>query len=182
MTGLIAFMSVCSVAVLFMLTFLRALHKEAVSTIVDSDFDILRHIHRPASPWRIDSGVCYGAKLHGFGKSVALFRFRNRFRDKRNMFKISTIDTRSQRTLVVEGTLIGSWVDELRTSWRTACQELGGRKLVIDLSNLTVISLEGEAAILDLMNEGAKFCRGGVLTRHVLKQLVRKKQQESPRR
>jgi hypothetical protein len=71
-TGLIAFMSVCSVAVLFMLTFLRALHKEAVSTIVDSDFDILRHIHRPASPWRIDSGVCYGAKQHGFGKSVAI--------------------------------------------------------------------------------------------------------------
>jgi hypothetical protein len=98
------------------------------------------------------------------------------------MFKISTIDTRSQRTLLVEGTLIGSWVGELRTTWRSACQELGGRKLVVDVSNLTVISLEGEDAILDLMNEGAKFSRGGILTRHVLKQLARKKQQESPRR
>jgi hypothetical protein len=45
-----------------------------------------------------------------------------------------------------------------------------------------VISIEGEAAILDLMNEGAKFSRGGILTRHVLKQLTRKKQQELPRR
>jgi anti-anti-sigma regulatory factor len=98
------------------------------------------------------------------------------------MFKISTIDTRSQRTLLVEGTLIGSWVAELRTTWRTASQELGGRKLVIDLSNLTVISIEGEDAILDLMKEGAKFSRGGILTRHVLKQLTRKKQQELPRR
>jgi hypothetical protein len=98
------------------------------------------------------------------------------------MFKISTIDTRSQRTLVVEGTLIGSWVAELRTTWKTANQELDGRKLVIDLSNLTVISIEGEAAILDLLNEGAKFSRGGILTRHVLKQLTRKKQQESSRR
>jgi hypothetical protein len=98
------------------------------------------------------------------------------------MFKISTIDTRSQRTLLVEGTLIGSWVGELRTTWRSACQELGGRRLVVDLSNLTVISLEGEDAILDLMNEGAKFSRGGILTRHVLKQLARKKHQESPRR
>ena len=98
------------------------------------------------------------------------------------MFKISTIDTPSQRTLVVEGTLIGSWVSELSTSWRAASQELGGRKLVIDLCNLTVISLEGEHAILDLMNEGARFSRGGILIRHVLKQLARKKQQESPRR
>ena len=98
------------------------------------------------------------------------------------MFKISTIDTPSQRTLVVEGTLIGSWVAELRASWRTASQELGGRKLVIDMDNLTVISLEGEDAILDLMKQGAKFSRGGILTRHVLKQLTQKKQQESPRR
>jgi hypothetical protein len=98
------------------------------------------------------------------------------------MFKISTIDTRSERTLVVEGTLVGSWVAELRTTWGTATQELGGRKLVIDLNNLTVISLEGEDAILGLMNEGAKFSRGGILTRHVLKQLARKKQQESLRR
>ena len=98
------------------------------------------------------------------------------------MFKISTIDTQSQRTLVVEGTLVGSWVAELCTTWRTASHELGGRKLVIDLSNLTVISIEGEDAILDLMKEGAKFSRGGILTRHVLKQLTRKKQQELPRR
>ena len=133
-------------------------------------------------PWSIDSRGCHGARQQGFGKSVAVSSFRNRFRSKCEMFKISTIDTRSQRTLVVEGTLIGSWVGELRTTWRTASQELGGRKLVIDLSNVTVISIEGEAAILDLLKEGAKFSRGGILTRHVLKQLTRKKQQESPRR
>jgi len=133
-------------------------------------------------PWSIDSRVCYGAEQHGFGNSVAMSALRKGFRSKSKMFKISTIDTPSQRTLVVEGTLIGSWVAELRTSWRTASQELDGRKLMVDLSNLTVISIEGEAAILDLMNEGAKFSRGGILTRHVLKQLTRKRQQELPRR
>ena len=98
------------------------------------------------------------------------------------MFKISTVDTRSQRTLVVEGTLIGPWVPELRTTWRNAGQELGGRKLVIDLCNLTVMSREGEETIFGLMKEGAKFSCGGVLMKHVLKQLARKKQQESLRR
>jgi hypothetical protein len=133
-------------------------------------------------PWSIDSRVCYGARQHGFGNSVAISAFRKGFRNKPNMFKISTIDTPSQRTLVVEGTLIGSWVAELRTTWKTASHELNGRKLVIDLGNLTVISIEGEGAILDLMKEGARFSRGGILTRHVLKQLTRKKEQELPRR
>jgi hypothetical protein len=98
------------------------------------------------------------------------------------MFKISIVDTRSQRKLLVEGTLIGPWVAELRAAWRNRSHELGGRKLVIDVSNLTIISRDGEDAILDLMNEGAKFSCGGVLTRHVLKQLSRKKQQYSSRR
>jgi hypothetical protein len=133
-------------------------------------------------PWSIDSRVWYGAQQSGFGKSVAISPLRKGFLNKRNMFRISTIDTPSQRTLVVEGTLIGSWVSELRTTWKTASQELDGRKLVIDLGNLTVISIEGEDAILDLMKEGAKFSRGGILTRHVLKQLTRKKEQELPRR
>jgi len=95
------------------------------------------------------------------------------------MFKISTIDTRSRRTLVVEGTLLGAWVSELGRTWRNACHDLGNRRLVIDLCNLTVISREGEDAIFDLMKRGVKFSCGGVLTRHLLKQLARKKKQES---
>ena len=98
------------------------------------------------------------------------------------MFRISIADTPSRRTLIVEGTLVGLWVGELARTWRTASQELDKRKLVIDLKNLTAISREGEDAVFDLMKKGAKFTCGGVLTRHVLKQLVRKKQQESRRR
>ena len=98
------------------------------------------------------------------------------------MFRISIADTPSRRTLIVEGTLVGPWVAELGTTWRNASQELEGRKLIIDLRNLTVISRAGEDAIFDLMKKGAKFSCGGVLTRHVLKQLARKKHQESRRR
>ena len=103
-------------------------------------------------------------------------------RYKRNMFRISIIDTPSRRTLIVEGTLLGAWVDELGATWRNASQELEGRKLVIDVSNLTVISREGEDAIFDLLKKGVRFSCGGVLTRHVLKQLTRKKREESRRR
>ena len=98
------------------------------------------------------------------------------------MFKISVTDTPSWRSLLVEGTLVGPWIAELGTTWRNASQDLGRRNLVIDLTNVTVISREGKDAIFDLMKKGANFSSSGVLTSHLLKQLVRKKQQESRRR
>src|SRR5258708_2748423 len=89
---------------------------------------------------------------------------------KTYMFRISTIDTQRERRLVVEGTLVSPWVAELRTTWSSAGNSLEGRTLVIDLRNATTIDREGEAPILELMQEGAKFCCSGVLTKYVLKQ------------
>ena len=89
------------------------------------------------------------------------------------MFKISIVETRSQRKLVVEGRLTEPWVPELVAAWRNAVLDLDARKLVIDLNNLTVISREGEDAILDLMRQGATFSCGSICTRHLLKRLAR---------
>ncbi len=89
------------------------------------------------------------------------------------MFRISTVDTQAQRRLVVEGALIGPWILELRTSWKKATRDLDGRKLRIDLRGLTVISREGEDAILDLMKQGAKFSCGGICTKYMVRRLAR---------
>jgi len=97
-----------------------------------------------------------------------------------HMFRITIADMPSQRTLLVEGTLIGPWIAELGTTWRNAIQDIGGRKLIIDLTNVTVISHEGEGAIFDLMKQGANFSCSGVLMRHVLRELARKKPEGSP--
>jgi hypothetical protein len=101
---------------------------------------------------------------------------------KRGMFKISIADSPSRRTLLVEGTLIGPWIAELGKSWRDASQDLERRKLIIDLTNVTVISHEAEDAIFDLMKNGANFSCSGVLMKHVLKELARRTPRESPRR
>ena len=92
------------------------------------------------------------------------------------MFKISIVDTLSQRKLVVEGKLSEPWLDELRTTWKNASRDLDGRKLVIDVSSLTVISQAGEDAISDLMKQGARFSCAGICTRYVLKRLARASQ------
>ena len=112
----------------------------------------------------IFNGLQAFRQLGTFGTGRALFDGIN------VMFKISTIDSTSERRLIVEGTLVQPWVAELRRTWNDAGHLLEGRKLVIDLTNATLIDPEGEAAIFELMQEGAKFNCSGVLTRHVLKQ------------
>jgi len=90
------------------------------------------------------------------------------------MLRISTVDTRLQRRLVLEGKLVEPWLGELREVCRNANQTLEGRELVIDLTDVTVISCEAESTLSELMQQGAKFSCAGILIKHVLKRLARK--------
>jgi hypothetical protein len=90
------------------------------------------------------------------------------------MLKISIVDSGAERRLVLEGALIPPSVMDLRTAWLKACARKQGRRIVLVFKNVTHISPEGEAALWDLMNRGVRFSSGGVLTKHVLQQLIRK--------
>jgi hypothetical protein len=90
------------------------------------------------------------------------------------MLNISIVDSRTRLRLVLEGTVIAPWVSELRRTWEAIRAELRGRKLVIEFRNVTLISQEGENALLDLMREGARFICDGVFTRQVIQQLARR--------
>lgn len=90
------------------------------------------------------------------------------------MFRISIVEDGSQRVLILEGRLIRPWTAEVETAWKTAGEALQGKKLVVDLTNVTYISADGETTLLKLMNDGAKFSCRDVLTKHVLKQLARR--------
>ena len=92
------------------------------------------------------------------------------------MLKISTIDTKSERRLVVEGKLVEPWLAEFKRTWGSAREGLEGRKLVIDLQSVTVIGGEGESVLFELMREGAKFSCAGVLTKHLLRRLAHRLQ------
>ena len=90
------------------------------------------------------------------------------------MLKISVIDGRRQRRLIVEGKLIAPWAAELKTACDRARADLDGRNLVVDVKHLTAISPEGENLLLELMSDGVKFRSYGVFTKHILKQLARR--------
>jgi hypothetical protein len=90
------------------------------------------------------------------------------------MLRISTIDTRFQRKLILEGKLVEPWLGEFREVCRKASETLKDRKLLIDLSDVTVIGCEAEDTLSGLIQQGARFACGGVLVRHVVKRLARR--------
>jgi hypothetical protein len=76
--------------------------------------------------------------------------------------------------MVLEGSLVPPWTAEVEDAWRDAKEQLQGRKLIIDLRSVTLISREGESTLLELMRDGARFSCRDVLTKHVLQQLARR--------
>ena len=90
------------------------------------------------------------------------------------MLKISIVEGRKQRRLVVEGKLIAPWSHELKAACERAGSELNGRELVIDLKDLTTISRQGENLLWELMKQGVKFRGCGVYTNEILKQVARR--------
>jgi hypothetical protein len=95
------------------------------------------------------------------------------------MLKISVINSRTQRRMVIEGTLVEPWLAELRKAWQTAKAGLMGRKLVLDLKNVTRIGEDGESALSELIDEGVRFSSGGVLTKYLLQQLSRRSKESA---
>ena len=89
------------------------------------------------------------------------------------MFRLSMVDTDGQRKLVLEGKLVAPWTQEVESAWRQA-KGVEKRKMIVDLTNLTLIGQDGEATLLNLMRDGAKFTGCGVLTKHLLKRLARR--------
>lgn len=90
------------------------------------------------------------------------------------MLKISIVDNRTQRRLVLEGKLVAPWAGELRPACEKAKADLGDRELVVEVKNLTAINQAGENILLELMKEGVKFRGFGVFTKHMLKQIARR--------
>jgi anti-anti-sigma regulatory factor len=90
------------------------------------------------------------------------------------MLRISIVERRNQRRLVIEGKLVAPWAHELKPAYKEASADLNDRELVIDVKGLTAISEDGENVLLELMKAGACFRCAGVFTKHVLKRLALK--------
>lgn len=98
------------------------------------------------------------------------------------MLKISIIDGLRQTRLILEGKLIAPWAAEVKTACDSARAGRDGCDFVVDVKHLTAISQEGENILLELMNDGVKFRGDGVFTKHILRQLARRRRGNLPER
>lgn len=92
----------------------------------------------------------------------------------KTMLKVTIVETRNQRRIILEGALVQPWVEELKRTWAAAVEEPSPRQLVVDLNNVTAISKEGEGVLSDFMRQGAKFLCAAVFTKYQLKQITLK--------
>jgi hypothetical protein len=57
--------------------------------------------------------------------------------------------------LVLEGQLIEPWVTGFKKAWQEASRSPNGQKLVVDLCEVTVVSSQAEALLLEIRCAGA---------------------------
>ena len=95
-------------------------------------------------------------------------------RKQNTVLRITTIQNGGQRKLVLEGQLVEPWVTEFKKAWQAASEPGNGQKLVVDLCEVTVVSSQAEALLLEIRRAGAHFICGGVLNNHLVRQIDRK--------
>jgi hypothetical protein len=74
--------------------------------------------------------------------------------------------------------MVGTGITKLGTVCARLKSELKGRALIIDMKDVMLISQEGENALLQLIDHGAKFCPDGVLTKLILQQLAHRSKKQ----
>lgn len=89
------------------------------------------------------------------------------------VLRISVDENPGALSLIVEGRLVGPWVDELQR----LCQERGapgsGSATTIDLCGVTAMDARGQALLDDLFRRGATLRCSDVMNQYLVEQIAR---------
>jgi anti-anti-sigma regulatory factor len=88
------------------------------------------------------------------------------------MMKIELKDLDGQLILQVEGRLAGAFVPELENSWRIALANQPGRKISVDLKNVTCVDRAGRSLLQLMHRNGVGFLRAGLAIQDILEQVM----------
>jgi anti-anti-sigma regulatory factor len=87
------------------------------------------------------------------------------------VLKITIMESATEMRWIVQGSLVGPWVSELRTTWKRAHRSHDKRACIIDLNDVTFIDKSGERLLRTISKKGAQLISGGVYVKHVVEQL-----------
>ena len=87
------------------------------------------------------------------------------------MLKITMTETPTERKWMVQGHLVGPWVNELRATWKSAHRSQDNRACIIDLNDVTSIDKSGERLLRAMSKKGAQLIAAGMYVKHVVERL-----------
>jgi hypothetical protein len=87
------------------------------------------------------------------------------------MLKISVVETPAERRILLFGKLVGLWIGELQSAWERSRQQLGSRKLVIDLNDVTSIDHAAETLLDTIIKHGAELVASCTVNRWLIQTL-----------
>jgi len=87
------------------------------------------------------------------------------------MMKIHVNDAGQEVILEVEGRLAGAFVPVLENCWRTVRANQPGRRVAVDLKNVTCVDRAGRDLLQLMQTTGVPFLRAGLAIQDILEQL-----------
>lgn len=88
------------------------------------------------------------------------------------MLRITLLRESEPPTLKLEGKLSGPWVGELEHTWNEISQPDPARtEIVVDLSDVTFISSEGQKLLKSMFRQGANLQSRSLMTQFLLTQI-----------
>jgi anti-anti-sigma regulatory factor len=85
------------------------------------------------------------------------------------MLRITLLDEPEQVTLKLEGCLIGVWVKETETAWRSAQLASAGRPLVLDMRAVDRIDQAGVYLLALLRQRGVRLVASGTAMAEIVR-------------
>lgn len=82
-----------------------------------------------------------------------------------------TVEGKQPPRMVLEGTLVGPWAEEVRQVWQGLFQQSGCR-LVVDLTGVSQIDWEGRLLLAAMSQEGADLQASGCYMKAMLQDIT----------
>ena len=97
------------------------------------------------------------------------------------MLKITSVDTPTEHKIVLVGKLVGPWIGELERVWEESRQQLGNRRPVVDLNDVTLIDDGADDLLATMLKQGAELVSNGMVNRWLIQALKEGKTRVSVR-
>lgn len=91
------------------------------------------------------------------------------------MLKITVMETQTENRWILQGQLVGPWVQELRRHWKAKHARESGKTCVVDLNDVSFIDKSGERLLRAMSKAGADLTSSGMYTKHLLEKLKTRK-------